>query len=272
MASHRIEHTVEDGIERVSYYPAELRHSTPIVMQHGMWNGAWCWEPWQELFADRGWITHAHSLPGHGQSPVQRPIRWCTLDYYLGFLKQEIDRQPIPPVLMGHSMGGALAQWYFKKVADDLPAAVLVAPWPARAVMPAVLGHARNDLVGLVLAVLTLTATPAMRNPRVAAKALITDGALLTPDELHARLGPESFAVLVQHNPLLWTPPRRVRTPMLWVASGRDAFFPLGPQRRSANRYGADFVVVPNDGHGLMIERNSVQTAATIDEWLTATV
>ncbi|MEM7098408.1 MAG: alpha/beta fold hydrolase [Pseudomonadota bacterium] len=122
---------VENGIERISYLPARQRFSTPIVMQHGMWHGAWCWDSWQGALAEFGWESHSLSLPGHGRSPEQRPIRWCTLDYYLGFLSEFIEGVSSRPVLMGHSMGGALTQRYLKKVRDDLPAAVLVASWPS---------------------------------------------------------------------------------------------------------------------------------------------
>ena len=127
--TYDVSHTIEAGIERISYRPKRPRFKTPILMQHGMWHGAWCWHLWQALLAEWGWESHAISLPGHGGSPVQRPIPLCTLDYYLGFLKAEIDRLPRQPILMGHSMGGALTQWYLKYVGDDLPAAVLVAPW-----------------------------------------------------------------------------------------------------------------------------------------------
>ena len=84
--SYEISHTVQDGIERIVYTPQVKRSATPILMQHGMWHGAWCWEPWQELFAEWGWESVAFSLPGHGKSPTQRPIRWCTLGYYVKFL------------------------------------------------------------------------------------------------------------------------------------------------------------------------------------------
>ncbi len=54
-------HTIEDGIERIVYIPRKRRFDTPIVMQHGMWHGAWCWARWQELFAAWGWETHARA-------------------------------------------------------------------------------------------------------------------------------------------------------------------------------------------------------------------
>ena len=39
-----VRHEVENGIERVTYIPEQRRFDTPILMQHGMWHGAWCWE------------------------------------------------------------------------------------------------------------------------------------------------------------------------------------------------------------------------------------
>ena len=132
MPPYTIQYSVENGIERIRYLPARRRRLPPILMVHGMWHGAWCWQPWQELLAEWGWESHAFSLPGHGMSPAQRPVYFCTLDYYLGFLKAEVAWMERKPILIGHSMGGALVQWYLKYLGDDLPAAVLAAPWNVR--------------------------------------------------------------------------------------------------------------------------------------------
>ncbi len=43
----RVTHTLDDGIERIVYTPRERRFETPLLMQHGMWHGAWCWKAWQ---------------------------------------------------------------------------------------------------------------------------------------------------------------------------------------------------------------------------------
>jgi len=53
--TYDVQHTVENGIERVIYTPRQRRFETPILMQHGMWHSAWCWQHWQELFAEWGW-------------------------------------------------------------------------------------------------------------------------------------------------------------------------------------------------------------------------
>jgi pimeloyl-ACP methyl ester carboxylesterase len=268
MESYTISRTIESGIERVVYTPETRRFRTPILMQHGMWHGAWCWRHWQKLFAEWGWETHAFSLPGHGGSSVQRPIRRCTLGYYLRFLRAEIERFPERPILMGHSMGGALVQWYLKYVGDDLPAAVLVAPWTSHSMWPSVLRYPALDRAGFWLSLATLTATPSVRDPEHAARMFITEGALYSPEELHANLGAESLWVLLQYNPLMWSPARHVRTPLLWLAGERDALTTEAEERRSAAHYGAEYVVVSGAGHNLMMERGYRQTAETICNWL----
>lgn len=264
-------HIVEDGVERVEYRPHDRRFQTPILMQHGMWHGAWCWETWQRLFAGWGFESIAISLPGHGGSPVQRPIPLCTLDYYLGFLKAEIDRLPRKPVLMGHSMGGALTQWYLKYVGDDLPAAVLVAPWVSHSAFADGLPRfLRIDPLLPIFMLRAWSAAPMVRSPRRAARALISRRAICAPEELYARLGPESALVLYQHNPPFWYPPQPVKTPMLLVAGELDAGCSAAGERKSAAHYRADFVLVEGAAHNLMMEHNYPETAERIYNWLTA--
>lgn len=268
--TYDVMHTVEGRIERIVYKPKSPKYKTPIVLQHGMWHGAWCWETWQKALAERGWESHAHSLPGHGQSLVQRPIRWCTLGYYLKFLRAEIERLPRKPVLMGHSMGGALTQWYLKKVADDLPAAVLVAAWNSHEMQSATINASVRDPVGFVRTVFSLTSTPMLRTPRVAADMLISKNAIYPPEELHPKLGPESLWVLLQYNPLMWRPKENPNTPLLWMIPDADNAVLPGTQTRSAAFYGADTIHVPGAGHNLMMESNHEDLANQIHEWLVA--
>jgi pimeloyl-ACP methyl ester carboxylesterase len=262
-----IQRSVAEGIERVTYTPKFRRFGTPILMQHGMWHAAWCWEPWQELFAGWGWESHAYSLPGHGASPVQRSLRWATLNYYLEFLNAEIRRLPHRPVLMGHSMGGALTQMYLKS-SHDLPAAVLVASWPSHTMLPSIFRSVRRDLLGTTLAGLTLTSTPAIRNPARAAEMFIRPGALYSPEELHARLGPESFWVLWQYSPLFWSPVESTSVPLLWVAGAADTLISEAEACHSAAHYQAEYVAVPDAGHNLMMEAGYRETAEIIHKWL----
>ncbi|HSQ17989.1 MAG TPA: alpha/beta hydrolase [Anaerolineales bacterium] len=266
--SFSIQASINNGIERVTYIPKRRRFETPILMQHGMWHGAWCWKQWQELFAEWGWESHAFSLPGHAGSPAQRPVQFCTLGYYLRFLKAEVERLPHKPVLMGHSMGGALTQWYLKYVGDDLPAAVLVAPWDLHAAIRGYGRWLRLDPTGILLASLSISACPFIRTPKHAAEKLISARSIYKPEELHARLSPESIWVMMQHNPPFWHPPRRVGTPLLWLAGEIDAVIGVEDERKSAAYYQADFVIVTEAAHNIMMEHNYRETAATIHNWL----
>jgi pimeloyl-ACP methyl ester carboxylesterase len=268
--SYDVIQTVEDGIERIVYKPHQPKYKIPIILQHGMWHGAWCWETWQKALAERGWESHAHSLPGHGKSPVQRSIRWCTLGYYLKFLQAEIERQPRKPILMGHSMGGALTQWYLKKVGDDLPAAVLVAAWNSHEMLSAVLGGTLRDPMATLRTMFTWTATPSVRNAEVAADMLISGNAICTPEELHPKLGPESALVLLQYNPPIWRPKKNLKTPLLWLIPEADRAVAASTQKRSADFYDADTIHVPGAGHNVMMERNHEELANNIHEWLVA--
>jgi len=259
--------SIENGIERVVYTPHERQFETPIVMQHGMWHGAWCWQAWQELLATWGWESHAHSLPGHGGAPAQRPIRWCTLGYYLQFLRAELERQPRKPILIGHSMGAALAQWYLKE-RDDLPAAVLVAPWLSHSMAGPILRTIPRDPWGFLLCALHLTTAPLVRNPLRAAQMFISAGATMSSQELYAHLGPESLWVLLQYNPPLWRPARQIRTPLLWLAGETDRLIAEGSEARSAGHYGATYVSIPEAGHNLMLEKSWRETAVILHNWL----
>lgn len=273
--SYTVSHTITDGIERIVYTPRQRRFATPIVLQHGMWHGAWCWQPWQALLAEWGWESHAHSLPGHGRSPTRRPTRWCTLQYYYEFLNDEILRHVQKPVLIGHSMGGALTQWYLK-YGRPLPAAVLVAPWASHDMLTLTLGKHiwRLDPVGLLISLATLSATPMVRSPRHAAACFIAEGAIMSPNELHARLGPESGLVLLQYTPPFWKPaaPDTISTPLLWLAGGADAVIPERVSRLSAAYYNAEYHVAAGAGHDLMLECSTAETAHAIHGWLAARV
>jgi pimeloyl-ACP methyl ester carboxylesterase len=269
--AYTISHTIEDGIERIVYTPKVRQHETPILMAHGMWHGAWCWQPWQEILAEQGWESIAYSLPGHGQSPLQRSLTTCTLGYYLAFLRDEIERLPVKPVLMGHSMGGALSQWALRYLGDDFPAVVLVAPWVSHSAfsdIPSIVNLFKGDPVGIAMMFYQFNADSWVRTPEMAAAKLLSPEAVVSPEELQRQLVGESSLVIFQHNPPFWKPAENVKTPMLVLAGEKDAVVSVEGLRKSAAHYKADFVVIPGAAHNLMMEKSYRETALSIDAWL----
>ena len=146
---------------------------------------------------------------------------------------------------------------------------MLVAPWVSHStVLDGTLRIMSVDpMVGLLTS-LAWSAAPWVRNPKRAARLLTTAGAIISPEELHDRLGPESCIVVFQHNPPFWTPPDDVRTPLLWLTGEKDATISVPGATRSAAFYQAEHIIVPEAGHNLMMEASYRETARSIVEWL----
>lgn len=163
-----------------------------------------------------------------------------------------------------------MTQWYLKYKGDDLPATVLVAPWTSHSTFSDGMSlHAKRDFVGLMLTGLTLSTDPFIRNPEVTASMLISDGALYTKEELHERLVSESALVLNQHNPPFWKPKKNIKTPMLWLAAEKDAVISLKGAEKSAKHYNADFHIVKDTAHNIMMEKTYKESAEYVEKWLT---
>ncbi len=118
-------------LEVVSHVPLTPTHQTPILFLHGAWHGAWCWEDYfLPYMAQQGFAVHAMSLRAHGLSEGREHLRWVSAEDYVTDLVQVVRSLPQPPVIVGHSFGGYVIQKYLEDY--DAPAAVLVAPAPAR--------------------------------------------------------------------------------------------------------------------------------------------
>ena len=81
--AYKIEHETIDGIERITYRPEHVKYKTPLVFQHGAWHAAWCWQQWQDLFAEWGWVSHAHSRTDERPSITSSnwPVATSTMAY-----------------------------------------------------------------------------------------------------------------------------------------------------------------------------------------------
>ena len=83
----------------------------PILLVHGAWHGAWCWEEtYLDYFADAGHETWAMDLRGHGGSGNTKPFRLTTIGDYIKDVLAAIAEMPSPPIVIGHSMGGLVCQ------------------------------------------------------------------------------------------------------------------------------------------------------------------
>ncbi|HWV88165.1 MAG TPA: alpha/beta fold hydrolase [Capillimicrobium sp.] len=75
-----------------------------MVLVHGAFGGAWCWEPVVGGLEAAGHTVETFDLPGSGDDPT--PVEQVTLDAYADRIGEVLAQRDEPAVLVGHSMGG----------------------------------------------------------------------------------------------------------------------------------------------------------------------
>lgn len=87
--------------------------SKTIFMIHGMWGGPWVWDNYRRHFEARGYRCMTATLPYHDRGRRQAPdprLATASLTDYVDALAVEISALDEKPIVMGHSMGGLVAQ------------------------------------------------------------------------------------------------------------------------------------------------------------------
>jgi len=103
----------------------------PVVMIHGAFCGPWAFDEFRLPFEDAGFSVHAPALRHHehGQNPPPALGHTSLLDYAED-LAQFAAKLPEQPVLVGHSLGGLLAQMLAARgLARALVLLAPSAPW-----------------------------------------------------------------------------------------------------------------------------------------------
>lgn len=75
-----------------------------VVLVHGAWHGAWCWDRVVPLLERAGHEVVRLDLPGHGED--RTPAAEVTLESYADRAVETLDALSGPAVLVGHSLGG----------------------------------------------------------------------------------------------------------------------------------------------------------------------
>jgi pimeloyl-ACP methyl ester carboxylesterase len=111
-----------------------------IVLVHGAFSGAWCWEPVLPGLRAAGHSVEAFDLPGSGED--RTPVAEVSLDAYADRVCGALAEGP-RAVLVGHSMGGVVITAAAGRCAQHVAALVYVS-----AFVPAD-GQSLMDLVAL---------------------------------------------------------------------------------------------------------------------------
>ncbi|HEY1927497.1 MAG TPA: alpha/beta hydrolase [Caulobacteraceae bacterium] len=227
----------------------------PIVMAHGAFCGGWAFRRFRRPFEAAGHKVTAPDLPGHEDLPHRRPVAGLSMADYAQALAKVIADQESPPVVIGHSLGGLVAQL----AAARAPVSGLIllapsAPWGVAASSPEEAASAVS-----LYALGPLWPMTAVDPSKDLARRYLVDR---LPREgrrwVYERLRPESGRALFETlnwwlDPFATTlvPPNSIRAPVLGIAGGADAIHPVATVQATVSRLGGSLSVAKGASHWL---------------------
>jgi non-heme chloroperoxidase len=257
--------------------------ATPVVFIHGLWLHATSWQPWVDLFREAGYDPIAPEWPGglptvaearaHPEAVAGFGIT-AVADRYA----QIIAGLDQPPVVIGHSFGGLLAQNLLGR--DVAAAAIAIDAAPIKGVLPLPFSSLK-------------VASIALRDPRNRSRAVS-----LTKDQFRYGFGNalsieesaelfEKWAIPSPGKPLFeaalanFSPnsPAKInvanntRGPLLLTLGGHDHTVAPPITRATYKLYAKSSAVTelkefPDRGHSLTVDHGWEEVAQTSLDWL----
>src|ERR1051326_7457957 len=107
----------------------------PVMMIHGGFCGPWAFDRWAGKFESAGFTVKRPALRFHDRKDPPQALGTTSLLDYAADLETEWDDEA--PILIGHSMGGLLAQMLAAR--REVRALVLLAPSPPWGIPPSTL-------------------------------------------------------------------------------------------------------------------------------------
>lgn len=244
-------------------------HGRPsLLFVHGYWQAAWTWdEHVMGALAERGHHCLALSLRGHGGSEGR--IRGTWIQDYVEDVATVARSLPVPPVVVGHSMGGFTTQHYLA-AGHPASAAILVSPVPQSGAWGATWKVARAHPIVFGKVNVTRDVGHVVDDNDLALEFLVADGFPIRTMEMYsARLERASYGVYL--NLLLKRPNlSRVTVPALVIGGTEDGFFTEKEWRRTADDLRCDLVMLDGIGHQPMWEEEGRPLIAAIDGFLSS--
>jgi 3-oxoadipate enol-lactonase len=223
---------------------------TPLVFLHGVGGGHSAWGRQLPVFSSLGFPSHAWDQPGYGRSKLVEPYDLETICASLARLIASLGGEPV--VLVGHSMGGLVAQEMYVRHPRTVKAMALCFTSPAFAsgssdftkqFIAARIGPLDE---GKTMADIAQALMKTMRGTRS------DPSGLALAEKIMAAIPPDTYRKAVQ---LLTTFDRRkeladIGVPTLLVAGSDDKTAPAAMMERMAQKIpGAEFVCLAGCGH-----------------------
>jgi pimeloyl-ACP methyl ester carboxylesterase len=234
----------------------------PILLVHGAFSGATHLVPWADYFRARGYHCVAPALPGHSGSD-RGMLAWLDLGAYLEALGEACLGFDSPPVIVGHGLGGLIAQHL--RATTDCAAAVLVASWPGAPFRP----RPRAMLKALPMLSRILGGRLVKPGRSVIRSLVLHDLSIGEREDTLAEFREESGRAL--RAPVLGraeVPATTVHRHVLVVSGSADRIVPRSVSFALARTYRAEHLIVNGRGHWLIAASLVGIVAAAVVDWL----
>ena len=249
---------------------------TPVVFVHGAFCGGWAFDTFRQPFEAAGFETHAPNLLHHERGADLEALAQTGLRDYANAIVAYIKTLRAPPVLVGHSLGGLVAQL----AAMHAPIAGLVllapsAPWG----VPVTTLDEHGNHFGLSL-LGDYWRRPVPPDYRVARATTLDRLSREDARRAFARFVPESGRVIretmqwwMDHATSSQAPVYRISAPVLGLAGGRDRVNASSTVQRIIARFPrgqAHFHEFAGMSHWLVGEPEAPDVAALTLQWFEA--
>lgn len=243
-------------------HPTTIR-GPAVLFVHGILVDWQVWTEWLPFFAERGLPAYALSLRGHGASGSVPKLGEVSMDDYIDDVTT-VARYIGRPAVVGHSMGGLLAQCVAER--GVVQSATLITPAPPRGII----------LFSPKLAVNQIKYLPALmlNRPIVADLEELREIAMnMAPADIQrralAQIVPESGRAMRQLS-ITGVPvdASKVRCPVRAFAAERDLFVPPKTVAKIAKRYHAPLTTIPGHGHIVIQEPGWESLATSVADWI----
>ena len=241
-----------------------------LLFVHGAWHGAWCWEPhFLPFFVSKGFDCYTFDLPKHGKKKEEKGINQLRIKDYVNHLERAIDQIDRKIILIGHSMGGYTIQKYLE-TKDDCQAAILLTSVPGKPIWRLFFKSLWELPLTMMKVITQFDLYHLVNTPEKARKFLFSSN--FSKEKVlayHQLLGPESFKVMVFDFLLSKIKPRKNKElPILVQAAEHDGIVSLSENKYTAILQNADFQLINNIAHDVMLEDNWQQSANYILQWI----
>jgi pimeloyl-ACP methyl ester carboxylesterase len=252
---------IDDLTVRFARPPRQTRE--PVLFIHGYFASAAVFENWLPFFAARGFPAYALNLRGREGSRPATDLGRATIADFVDDATA-VARHIGRPAVVGHSMGGLIAQQLAAE--GHARATVLLTPAPPRGITVLSLPVLIKQLKYLSAILRSRVVAPdhddlrdivLNRVPPSQQDAVLTH---LSPDSGRAARDMSITGVPVDAS--------RVRGPMLVVVADEDRFIPKAIGARIAARYGAPLRAFAGHAHMLVVEPGWEAVADVVAAWL----